>query len=105
VHGIAAVPISLRLVTQAGLLENLHSLDTMIVEKIARKGRHTITRRERERERERDSLTFSHTLTPMTNVLGGWKLAQTGMGALERNIGVGLDFASAKLSLMKGWKF
>ena len=37
VHGIAAVPISLSLVTQAGLLENLHRLDTMIVEKVARK--------------------------------------------------------------------
>jgi hypothetical protein len=44
VHGIAAVPIRLSLVTQAGLLENLHRLDTMIVEKVARKGRHTITR-------------------------------------------------------------
>jgi hypothetical protein len=44
VYGIAAVPISLSLVTQAGLLENLHRLDTMIVEKVARKGRHTITR-------------------------------------------------------------
>jgi hypothetical protein len=44
VHGIAAVPISWSLVTQAGLLENLHRFDTMIVEKVARKGRHTITR-------------------------------------------------------------
>jgi hypothetical protein len=44
VYGIAAVPISLSLVTQACLLENLHRLDTMIVEKVARKGRHTITR-------------------------------------------------------------
>jgi hypothetical protein len=43
-HGIAVVPISLSLVTQAGLLENLHRLDTMIVEKVVRKGRHTITR-------------------------------------------------------------
>jgi hypothetical protein len=42
VYGIAAVPISLSLVTQAGLLENLHRLDTMIVEKVAR-NRHTIT--------------------------------------------------------------
>ena len=44
VYGIAAVPIRLSLVTQAGLLENLHRLDTMIVEKVAKKGRHTITR-------------------------------------------------------------
>jgi hypothetical protein len=44
VYGITAVPISLSLVTQAGLLENLHRLDTMIVEKVAKKGRHTITR-------------------------------------------------------------
>jgi hypothetical protein len=34
--------ISLSLVTQARLLENLHRLDTMIVEKVAKKG--TITR-------------------------------------------------------------
>jgi hypothetical protein len=44
VYRITAVPISLSLVTQAGLLENLHRLDTMIVEKVAKKGRHTITR-------------------------------------------------------------
>jgi hypothetical protein len=44
VYRITAVPISLSLVTQAGLLEKLHRLDTMIVEKVARKGRHTITR-------------------------------------------------------------
>jgi hypothetical protein len=31
-------------VTQACLLENLHRLDTMIVEEVAKKGRHTITR-------------------------------------------------------------
>ena len=43
VYGITAVPISLSLVTQAGLLENLHRLDTMIVEEVAKKGRHTIT--------------------------------------------------------------
>jgi hypothetical protein len=36
--------MSLSLVTQTGLLENLHSLDTMIVEEVAKKGRHTITR-------------------------------------------------------------
>jgi hypothetical protein len=41
---ITAVPISLSLVTQAGLLENLHRLDTMIVEEVAKKGRHTIAR-------------------------------------------------------------
>jgi hypothetical protein len=44
VYHITTVPISLSLVTQAGLLENLHRLDTMIVEKVAKKGRHTITR-------------------------------------------------------------
>jgi hypothetical protein len=44
VYRITAVPISLSLVTQAGLLENLHRLDTMIVEEVAKKGRHTITR-------------------------------------------------------------
>jgi hypothetical protein len=31
-------------VTQGGPLENLHRLDTMIVEDVAKKGRHTITR-------------------------------------------------------------
>ena len=40
---ITAVPISLSLVTQAGLLENLHRLDTMVVEEVAKIGRHTIT--------------------------------------------------------------
>jgi hypothetical protein len=39
-----SVPISWSLVTQTGLLENLHRLDTMIVEKVVKKGRHTITR-------------------------------------------------------------
>jgi hypothetical protein len=45
VHRITAVPISWSLVTQANLLENLHRLDTMIVEEVAKKGlgRHTIT--------------------------------------------------------------
>jgi hypothetical protein len=49
VYRITAVPISLSLVTQAdyslqaGLLENLHRLDTMIVEEVAKIGRHTIT--------------------------------------------------------------
>jgi hypothetical protein len=43
VHRITAVPISWSLVTQASLLENLHRLDTMIVEEVAKKGRHTIT--------------------------------------------------------------
>jgi hypothetical protein len=44
VYCITAVPISLSLMTQTGLLENLHRLDTMIVEEVAKKGRHTITR-------------------------------------------------------------
>jgi hypothetical protein len=44
VYRITAVPISWSLVTQAGLLENLHRLDTMIVEEVAKKGIHTITR-------------------------------------------------------------
>jgi hypothetical protein len=35
VYRITAVPISLSLVTQAGLLENLHRRDTMIVEEVA----------------------------------------------------------------------
>jgi hypothetical protein len=38
VYRITAGPISWSLVTQAGLLENLHRLDTMIVEKVAKKG-------------------------------------------------------------------
>jgi hypothetical protein len=42
VYRITAVPISLSLVTQAGLLENLHRLDTMIVEEVAKKVKHTI---------------------------------------------------------------
>jgi hypothetical protein len=44
VYRITAVPISWSLVTQSGLLENLHRLDTMIVEEVAKKGRHTISR-------------------------------------------------------------
>jgi hypothetical protein len=44
VYRITAVQISLSLVTQAGLLENLYRLDTMIVEEVAKKGRHTVTR-------------------------------------------------------------
>jgi hypothetical protein len=40
VYRITAVPISLSLVTQSGLLENLHRLDTMIFEAVAKKGRH-----------------------------------------------------------------
>jgi hypothetical protein len=43
VYRITDVPISLSLVTQAGLLENLHRLDTMVVEEVAKIGRHTIT--------------------------------------------------------------
>jgi hypothetical protein len=35
VYRITEVPISLSLVTQAGLLENLHRLDTMIVEELS----------------------------------------------------------------------
>ena len=49
VYLITSVPISLSLVTQAGLLENLHRLDTMIVEEVAKKGRHTVTRLGRKR--------------------------------------------------------
>ena len=37
------MPISWNLVAQAGFLENLGRLDTMIVEEVAKKGRHTIT--------------------------------------------------------------
>jgi hypothetical protein len=44
VYRITIMPFSLSLVTRVGLLENLHRLDTMIVEKVAKKGRHTITR-------------------------------------------------------------
>jgi hypothetical protein len=44
VYRITTVPISWSFVTQAGLLENLHRLDTMIVKEVAKKGRHTITR-------------------------------------------------------------
>jgi hypothetical protein len=43
VYRITAVPISWSLVTQAGLLENLHRLDTMVVGEVAKTGRHTIT--------------------------------------------------------------
>jgi hypothetical protein len=43
VYRITTVTISLSLVTQAVLLENLHRFDTMIVEEVAKKGRHTIT--------------------------------------------------------------
>jgi hypothetical protein len=45
VYRITDVSISLSLVTQAGLLENLHRLDTMIVEEVVKIVRHTITRR------------------------------------------------------------
>jgi hypothetical protein len=44
VYRITVVPISWSLVTQAGLLENLHRLDTVIIEEVAKKGRHTIAR-------------------------------------------------------------
>ena len=43
VYRITAVPSSLSLVMQVVLLENLHRFDTMIVEEVAKKGRHTIT--------------------------------------------------------------
>jgi hypothetical protein len=43
-YHITAVPINWSLVTQACILENLHRLDTMIVEEAAKKGRHSITR-------------------------------------------------------------
>jgi hypothetical protein len=43
VYRITAVPISLSLGAQAGLLENLHRLDTMIVEEVAKIGRNIIT--------------------------------------------------------------
>ena len=43
-YRITDVPISWSLVTQAGRLENLHRRDTLVVEKVAKKGRHTITR-------------------------------------------------------------
>ena len=42
-YRITAVPISLSLGAQAGLLENLHRLDTMIVEEVAKIGRNIIT--------------------------------------------------------------
>ena len=42
-YRITSVPISLSLVTQACLLENLYRFDTMIVEEVAKIGTHTIT--------------------------------------------------------------
>jgi hypothetical protein len=45
VYRITAVTISLKRGAQVGLLENLHRLDTMIVEEVAKIGRHTITGR------------------------------------------------------------
>ncbi len=44
-YRITAASISLSLGAQAGLLENLHRRDTMIVEEVAKIGRHTITGR------------------------------------------------------------
>ena len=44
VYRITAVPISLSLVTQAGLLEDLHRLDTLVVEEVAEKIGHTASR-------------------------------------------------------------
>ena len=43
VYLITAVPIGLSLVTQAYLLGNLHRLDNMVAEEVAKKCRHTIT--------------------------------------------------------------
>jgi hypothetical protein len=67
VYGITAVPISLRFVTQAGLLENLHRLDTMIVEKVARKGRHTITRLGARFAERRTSRAVGAVVTPWSS--------------------------------------
>jgi hypothetical protein len=64
VYGITAVPISLSLVTQAGLLENLHRFDTMIVEKVTRKGRHTITRLRARFVERRTSRAVGALITP-----------------------------------------
>ena len=44
-YHITVVPISLSRCEQAGILENLHRLDSMIVEEVAKIGRHTITGR------------------------------------------------------------
>jgi len=43
VYRITAVKISWSLGVQAGLLENLHRLDTMIGEEVAKIGRNSIT--------------------------------------------------------------
>jgi hypothetical protein len=43
VHRITTVPISWSLGAQAGILENLHRLDTMIGEEVAKIGRNSIT--------------------------------------------------------------
>jgi hypothetical protein len=67
VYRITAVPISLSLVTQAGLLENLHRLDTMIVEKVAKKGRHTITRLGARFVDRRTSLAVGALVTPWSS--------------------------------------
>ena len=44
-YQITVVPISLSRGAQAGLLENLDRIDTMIVEEVAKIGGHTITGR------------------------------------------------------------
>ena len=41
-YRITSLPIGVSIVMQAGLLENLHRLDTMIVEEVAKKSTHTI---------------------------------------------------------------
>ena len=66
-YGITALPISLSLVTQAGLLQNLHRPDTMIVEKVAKKGRHTITRLGVRGVDRRTSLAVGALVTPWSS--------------------------------------
>ena len=67
VYRITAVPISWSLVTQAGLLENLHRLDTMIVEEVAKKGRHTITRMGARFVERRTSRAVGASVTPWSS--------------------------------------
>jgi hypothetical protein len=67
VYRITAVPISWSLVRQAGLLENLHRLDTMIVEEVAKKGRHTITRLGARFVERRTSRAVGASVTPWSS--------------------------------------
>jgi hypothetical protein len=67
VYRITAVPISLSLVTEVILLENLHRLDTMIVEEVAKKGRHTITRLEARFVEHRTSHAVGALATPWSS--------------------------------------